>query len=80
MAPPDPDPTPPAEGPTPTGAVAPARDPQDGTPTRPSRDPREEPGVDEPLAAALEAPLEAGDEIPQPGENDPDPARENPRA
>ena len=54
------------EGPDPAGAIAPPRNPEDGTPMAPKPNPRNEPHLTDEAADALQAPVEAGEDVPQP--------------
>ncbi len=54
------------EGPEAAGAIAPPRNPEDGTPMAPKPNPGQEPHMTEEAADALETPVEAGEDISQP--------------
>ena len=54
------------EGPDPAGAIAPPRNPEDGTPMAPKPNPHNEPHMTDEAADALEIPVETGEDVPQP--------------
>ncbi|HEX2053608.1 MAG TPA: hypothetical protein VHJ78_07795 [Actinomycetota bacterium] len=54
------------DGPDAAGAIVPPRNPEDGTPMAPKADPGSEPHMTDEAAEAIETPVEAGDEVPQP--------------
>ncbi|HVL52553.1 MAG TPA: hypothetical protein VM754_13770 [Actinomycetota bacterium] len=56
----------PQAGPDAAGAIVPPRDPEDGTPTVPKPDPRQEPHMTDEAADAIETPVTTAEDVPQP--------------
>lgn len=54
------------DGPDPAGAIAPPRNPEDGTPVAPKSNAGMEPHMTDEAAEAIETPAESGEDVPQP--------------